>query len=526
MERVNWQKGFIKIPLLIAIIFTTISVVSVGTGIVLHKQQKTPAFTANISDVIYKMFYERGFEAEQLKQELELSKFREEKSEEKAEEELAKRVEAEETAQKEAIKRSQAEAKARQEEFERKLKEQELSEKEAEEERMNTDNDGDGLTYRQELDTGSSDYDNDTDDDGIIDSLDAHPVGGGRNIPQTFAWSYGGYNWTWTESVQEDWYDYYKAKPRGSLRSVDFITSNDPFIQKISQKIIQEETSKIDRVWLAVSFVQSLPYVDDAFTGYDEYPKYPVETFFEKNGDCEDSSYLAASIIDAMNRGVALILLPGHMAVGVLMDCSSPGTYYKLDSKCYYYVETTGDGWSSGEIPDKYRYTSVTLIKIPSGETINNVNPQYIKPCYSSPDFSGYYTDGQNTYTDSRCNNVTYCARYKDFYVKPGTVNFYWDSSCSQRAVEGCSKSSSYPGYFTDGTDIYSDSYCIVTATFCRPSPNYSDTYYDGYSDYWDSGCSQKVYSWCYPSTYYPGYFYSSISYDIYIDSACMVPKP
>jgi len=442
-------------------------------------------------------------------------------AEEKAQQEAIKRTQAEEKARQEAIKRRQAEVKAKKEEFERKLKEQQLLEKEAEERRMNADNDGDGLTYREELKLGTSDWNSDSDGDGIKDGEDAHPAGGGRNIPQTFAWNYGGYNWTWTEYIHEDWYEYYKAKPRGSAESVEYITSDDPFIKKIAKKISEGAKGDIGDIWLAVSFVQNLPYVDDIFTGYNETPKYPVETFFEKNGDCEDMSYLAASIIDAMGYGVVLVLLPGHMAIGIYMDCDTPGTYYKVDGKCYYYVETTSNDFAPGEIPDRYCNTQATIIKIPSGETVD-VYPQYIKPCYASPDFSGYYSDGENFYSDSQCNHLTNCLHYKEFYVNPQTSDIYWDSSCSQIVVEGCYKSDTYPGYFYDDTlEYYSDSRCILKVRLCRPSPNYSDTYYDGYNEYWDSNCTQKVVPWCYKSIYYPGYFFNSIDSEIYIDSEC-----
>jgi len=440
--------------------------------------------------------------------------------EELGETRIAKK-EAEEKAQQEAIKRSQAEAKAKQEELEKQLKEQQLSEKEAEERRMNADNDGDGLTYRRELELGTSDWNTDSDDDGIIDSKDTHPAGGDRKIPQTFAWSYGGYDWTWTESIQEDWFDYYRAKPRGSHPSVEYITSDDPFIKEISKKISEGAKQDIPDTWLAVSFVQNLPYIDDVYTGYNEYPKYPVETFFEKNGDCEDSSYLAASIINAMNKGVVLILLPGHMAVGVWMDCNAAGTYYKLDDRCYYYVETTEEGWFPGEIPDKYRYTPATLMKIPSGEVVNNVFPQYKKPCYLSPDFPGYYSDGENFYSDNQCNYLAYCLPYKEFYVNPQTLDFYWDSGCNQIVVRGCSKSTNYPGYFYNGVDYYFDSQCIQKARICRPSPIYSDEYWDGEYSYWDSNCTQKVASWCSKSIYYPGYFFNSLDYEYYYDYQC-----
>ena len=444
--------------------------------------------------------------------------------EELGETKIAKK-EAEEKAQQEAIKRSQAEAKAKQEEFEKKLKEQQLSEKEAEEKRMNADNDGDGLTYRRELELGTSDWNTDSDGDGIKDGEDAHPAGGGRLMSQTFKWSYGGYDWTYTTSIQEDWFSYYRAKPRGSHPSVDYITSDNPFIKRISKKISDEaeKTPNVGKTWLAVSFVQNLPYVDDIFTGYDEYPKYPVETFFEKNGDCEDTSYLAASIIDAMNIGSVLILLPGHMAVGVYMSCDTPGTYYELDGRCYYYVETTSKDFAGGEIPDRYRNTRATLIKIPSGKT-TDVYPQYIKPCNYSSDFSAYF-DGNYFYTDSQCNNRVYCLSFQGYYVKPPEKDFYWDSSCSQLVVKGCYKSTDYPGYFEDVYGFYYDSRCTQKAKICRPSTVYSDRYWDGNYSYWDSACTQKVVSWCSKSIYYPGYFFNSIDGKIYVDYQCTIKK-
>lgn len=402
-------------------------------------------------------------------------------------------------------------------------KEQELAEKEAEERKMNADNDGDGLTYRRELELGTSDWNTDSDSDGIIDSEDAHPAGGGRNIPQTFAWSYGGHNWTWTESIQEDWHDYYRAKqPRSSPESVEYITSDDPFIKKISKKISENANAKsnINEVWLAISFVQNLPYVDDVFTGYDEYPKYPVETFFEKNGDCEDTSYLAASIIDAMGYGAVLILLPGHMAVGVYMNCDTSGTYYEFEGRCYYYVETTSKDWTGGEIPDRYRNTLATLIKVPSGKTAD-VYPKYKKPCYASSDFSGYYFDGENYYSDNQCNYLTSCLLYEEFYYNPRIQSFYWDSGCVQIVTKGCSKSTSYPGYFYDDYNFYYDSRCIQKAKICRLSSYYSDRYWDGDYNYWDSNCTQKIVSWCSKSTYNPGYFFNSLDYDYYYDYQC-----
>jgi hypothetical protein len=302
-----------------------------------------------------------------------------EEAEKKATQEKITREEAEAKARQEQIAREEAERKARQVEAEKELKEQQLRSKEAEEEMMNADNDGDGLTYREELQKGTSDFNKDSDFDGIPDNLDLHPAGGGRYLAQTFTWIHGGYNWTWTFNIHEDWYEYYKNKPRLPYGSLEYITYNDPFIKDIAKQISETaEKYNLDKVDLAVTFVQSLSYVKDIYTGYDEYPKYPVETVVEKNGDCEDTTHLLASILRAMNIGCALLNLPRHAAVGILLDCGMPGRYYyKVGNKCYYYTETAGKGWFPGAIPDEFKSTPADLKEIPSGEEIDEVWPQY-----------------------------------------------------------------------------------------------------------------------------------------------------
>lgn len=126
-------------------------------------------------------------------------------------------------------------------------------------------------------------------------------------------------------------------------------------------------TGAREKVEFLIDFVQSLPYVpDDVSSGRDEYPKYVIETLVEAGGDCEDSSILLASLLRSASfgYGTVLLLLPGHMAVGVKGADDLPGSYYEYGGSRYYYVETTGEGWNVGEIPAEYQEENARILSI------------------------------------------------------------------------------------------------------------------------------------------------------------------
>ena len=550
MEIKNNQKGFLQIPFLITIIIASISVASVGTGVILYKQQKTPYFTHNVSEIIYKTVYEQKFIMEELKQEAKLSEIKRERAEKNEQEEIIKRVDAEEakeeaekitqqettkriqeeTARKiaenekeqEEIARKVAEEKAQQEEYTRKAKEKELAEKEAEEKKMNADNDGDGLTYREEEKKGTSDWNTDSDGDGINDKEDLNPTGGGEYKPQYFEWEYKDTVWEWTYSIHEDWYNYYYNKPRSS-HGLEYITTDDPFIKEIAKALKKSaEKENYHLSSFIISFVQGLPYVADFHTDTDDRPKYPVETFIDRNGDCEDFAYLSASLIQATGLGASLIEFHNHMGIGIKTTHSQSGYYYPIGDDWYYYYETTGEGWDKGQLPSEYIYEKAKITRIWDG-SIYYLYPKYVKPCDYSSSFSGYYTDGDNYYSDNQCNNLVSCLKHEGYYYNYKTENFYWDSSCNQILTKGCYKSTDYPGYFEDSYDFYYNSQCTQIARICRPFSIYSDKYWDGENSYWDSSCTLQVVSWCSKSTYHPGYFFSSLDYEYYSDYQCTI---
>jgi len=191
-------------------------------------------------------------------------------------------------------------------------------------------------------------------------------------IPRSFTWDYAGSEWTWDIQVPNTLYDYYREKPRPPTEDYSvYITHplDDYFIADLVQRIEgtawQNSFNEYETVSVAVSFVQSLPYAyDNVTTPYDEYPRYPIETLVDNGGDCEDTSILLAAILNAMDYDIVLLNPPKHVAVGILGGEGIHGVHYEHNGGKYFYIETTGEGWEIGEIPDEYKGESAYIYDI------------------------------------------------------------------------------------------------------------------------------------------------------------------
>ena len=189
----------------------------------------------------------------------------------------------------------------------------------------------------------------------------------GDRITRDFAWRYSGHTYQVAIDLQPTTYEGYRQRER--TRDYDLFASDyhsKPFIEKITRKIADHGTasglSAAEIPYLVVSFVQNLPYTsDDVTTGYDEYPRYPYETLYDNGGDCEDTSILASAMLHELGYEVALLLFPGHVAVGVECRPERGQPHYRHQGRRYCYLETTGKDWEVGVVPPSVYGVAATV---------------------------------------------------------------------------------------------------------------------------------------------------------------------
>lgn len=199
-------------------------------------------------------------------------------------------------------------------------------------------------------------------------------------VTQHYEWVYG--NWLWKDRYQWDLsiplslYWSYREQPRPTQYREWIDMAKDPgdnsyidtIVTQINNEANEEGFTESEKVKFVIRFVQSLPYtVDSVTTPWNEYPRYPIETLFDRGGDCEDTSILVAALLNRLGYDTALLLLPNeqHAAVGVSITGVS-GSYYTKDGVKYYYVETTGTGYEIGEIPEVFTRTSAFIYPLDS----------------------------------------------------------------------------------------------------------------------------------------------------------------
>ena len=190
-----------------------------------------------------------------------------------------------------------------------------------------------------------------------VPEVSARPEG---YFTRDFEWSYKG-SWTWQLNIPYSYYYAYKGvsvndRTKNDVSGYSYlVTTEDSYIQSMAEglrEVCQEKKWRGEKeINFVLAFVQCLPYTVDSVTaGYDEYPRFPLESLVDGGGDCEDTAILFITLVTILGYDAIFINPEGHMAVGVKGDFY--GTYWKHGGKKYFYCETTGEGWRIGNCPE------------------------------------------------------------------------------------------------------------------------------------------------------------------------------
>jgi hypothetical protein len=195
----------------------------------------------------------------------------------------------------------------------------------------------------------------------------------GEVISREYRWSYDGRPWELTLQIPKDLYLYYRGMERAQTQDYSVYVTHprdDDFIRSLADRLSSEALKRgfdaQEKAGFAASFVQSLRYMEED----EEYPRYPVEMLVDRGGDCEDTSILAAAVLQAMNYDVVLLnfsaVTPdgaGHMAVGVALPPIAGGYSYEFEGDDYCYLETTTLS-EVGDIPAEYKTRTPTILEV------------------------------------------------------------------------------------------------------------------------------------------------------------------
>jgi hypothetical protein len=134
------------------------------------------------------------------------------------------------------------------------------------------------------------------------------------------------------------------------------VSGSGPEVSEVARQIRVRSNdlamTRFEEAASVLAFAQSIPYSTDLdTTGQLEYWRYPIETMYEKTGDCEDLSILAAAVLRKLGHHVLPLVTTDHAAIGIAAPPGLPGTYIHHEGRSYYYCETTAEGLKIGDLP-------------------------------------------------------------------------------------------------------------------------------------------------------------------------------
>ena len=193
------------------------------------------------------------------------------------------------------------------------------------------------------------------------------------------AWEFNKKNYSISLNISKYLYDYFRNEREHLAYRYQFqdgelppnyysfmLSEHDrPVMHALAEEFSRNAFTELDRINLALSFVQSLPYAHDVDTkSTDEYVRYPIETLVDGCGDCEDKVALLTALLYEMEVDFILLVLTEHMAIGVHCDEVEAERYLLFHDKRYYYLETSMPNWQIGQIPEDYYDARMEVVPV------------------------------------------------------------------------------------------------------------------------------------------------------------------
>lgn len=141
-------------------------------------------------------------------------------------------------------------------------------------------------------------------------------------------------------------------------------------VQYINRECSRHGVGEFDKLQFVLDFVQE-PNIDYAYDddckeicNIREYVRYPDETLYDRRGDCDCKSFLAASLFHLMGYNVLYMMShkQRHAAICIEYDVRWAGllqskdkikdAYTEIDGRKYIFCETTSDGFRIGGIDE------------------------------------------------------------------------------------------------------------------------------------------------------------------------------
>jgi hypothetical protein len=172
------------------------------------------------------------------------------------------------------------------------------------------------------------------------------------------------------ESIRKEnpfYQDWQYASANGRIMSRKLVLEGEQArqVRRIAKYIINrskhERLTRFEEIQAALDFVQegNIKYVLDEeceeINKAKDYYRFPAETMFDKRGDCDCKSILAAALMRNLGYPVLLMISleaeHAAIAVGGAPDLDEiPGLFFiYYGGQRYYFCETTGEGWRVGE---------------------------------------------------------------------------------------------------------------------------------------------------------------------------------